>query len=256
MKRTTIILLVTLFMINTSLIAQGIENRENSSQLSKSEQEFVSKLKTFSKEHVSKFKLLKIRTQDGEVVTVESFSDEIFKKVLQTKIAKELDTSSLLLGMIIKPKYYQSLPLIYVDNPNINRKLLTDKKKKYFSFNDFFNQNREYILADDLTNAIKTTPSKRTAYDKELILVDDTIALNFSIYDGSLLKIFPNPIDSKKWESPQVAIESFPKNVSEMVRMLMIRLFQGASDIESGKSAQKFNEAVELIGLYQTKYTK
>ena len=237
-----------------SSVGNSLKNTESSEMLTQNEKELVSKLKLFKKEQALKFKQLKVKKLGGEIVNIESLSDEVFVKIFSHKIVHNLDTSALLLSMLTNPEHYQATPLIRVDNPEIYQKFSLTVEKKYLKMSDFFDKNNQYILAKDLMDAVKKDAKKRTAYEKELLLVDDRIALVYSIFTGEIFEIYPNPSNGKEWKSPKSAIEKFPKKESQMIKLMTLYLFEGASNMLNGKGSQKFDKALELINLYQKKY--
>jgi len=101
---------------------------------------------------------------------------------------------------------------------------------------DFF-ENGSYKLADDAREANRKKSSQRNQYDKEIIKVDERLNVEYMVFQGILLKIFPLPNDkNNKWFSPtKEGMKHFPPHQEKIVKFLIANYFYGG-----GKKHLKF----------------
>ena len=73
------------------------------------------------------------------------------------------------------------------------------------SFDDFFNDNKEYILKEKIKKSSNIPDVNKSKYDKELIKVDERLSILFSVINTGtynyFLNIFPSTdTNNTKWE--------------------------------------------------------
>ncbi|SFV69451.1 Putative cytochrome C-type biogenesis protein [hydrothermal vent metagenome] len=157
--------------------------------------------------------------------------------------------------MTVNPQFYQKLPMIKVDHSRIAKEIGLKDGAKYATFNDFFTKDGQYKLAKQISKSVRKKPLDKNLYDKELVKVDERLNISYMVYTGSLLNIYPIPHDvNNKWVNPQEAISKFPKEISAMIRMMTLYLFDGATQIQKDGNSTQFNQAINLISLYQKKF--
>lgn len=98
--------------------------------------------------------------------------------------------------------------MIYIREKSVGEILGIDAD--HASFNDFLESNGQYKLAEQVERAFRKNPSQQNRFDKELIKVDERVNLYFMLLQGSLLKIFPENIYSKKWVDWNDSIARIP----------------------------------------------
>jgi cytochrome c-type biogenesis protein CcsB len=77
-------------------------------------------------------------------------------------------------------------------------------KGNYATFLDFFDENFNYLLHRDVSIANRKKPSMRSKYDKEILAVDERVNICYSVFHGTLFKLFPNPGDGNNtWYNSQ-----------------------------------------------------
>lgn len=209
----------------------------------------------YSQESVDKFGHLILQDSRGRMKPVDTLSHEIIAKLAGKSTIYGVEPTAMILGMTVEPKKYQYIPMIKVDHTRIAKELGLPEGAKYARFYDFFTEAGDYKLKNQMDVSIRKKPLDTNLYDRELVKVDERLNVAYMIYTGSLLQIYPKPHDvNNKWMNPQDAIEKFPKEISEMVRMMTIYLFQGAGEIQSSGNPEKFNKAIKLITMYQKKF--
>ncbi len=209
----------------------------------------------YDQETLDKFGRLIIQSHGGRMKPIDTFAHEVVSKLTGKTSIYGVEPTAILLGMTVNPKLYQSLDIIKVDHTRIAKELGLKEGAKYASFNDFFTKTGEYKLANQIAKTVRKKPLDKNLYDKELVKVDERLNISYMVYSGSLLNIYPIPHDiNNKWVNPQDAITKFPKELAGMVRMMTMYLFQGTTQIQKDGNSTQFNQAINLIDLYQQKF--
>jgi len=212
-------------------------------------------LDAYPKESVDKFSRIVLQDGRGRMKPIDTLAHEIIAKLSGKSTIYGVEPSEMLLGMTVEPKRYQEIPMIKVDHTRIVKELGLDEGTKYATFSSFFTEDGKYKLQKQINESVRKKPLEKNLYDKELVKVDERLNVAYMIYTGSLLQIYPVPHDANnKWMNPQDAIANFPKEISEMVRMMTVYLFQGAENIQKSGNVDKFDKAINLITMYQKKF--
>ncbi len=205
---------------------------------------------------LEKFGELAVQSHAGRMKPMDTLAHEIISKLSGKSSIYKVEPIALLLGMTVNPKLYQDIPMIKISHPQIALDIGLEKSEKYAKFTDFFDaKTSDYKLSKQVNEASRKKPLEKSKYDKELANVDERVSVAYMVYTGALLQVYPVPKDANnKWMNPQDAIKQFPKEISEMVRMMTVHLFQGvAVGTESG-DWKKADQAMHLISLYQEKF--
>jgi len=212
-------------------------------------------VKAYDKESINKFGTLVLQSHGGRMKPIDTFAHEIVSKLTGKTSIYGVEPTAILLGMTVNPKFYQSLAMIKVNHPLIAEYIGLKVDVKYASFNDFFTPKGDYKLAKQISESVRKKPLEKSAYDKELIKSDERLNIAYMVYTGSLLNIYPVPHDANnKWVNPQDAIAKFPQQISEMIRMMTLYLFDGTAQLQKDGNRTQFNQSIDLIKLYQKKF--
>jgi len=203
---------------------------------------------------IEKFAKITVQDSRGRMKPMDTLAHEIISKLTGKSSVYGVEPTSLFLGMIVNPKFYQELKMIKIGHKKIALDLGLDVDSKYASFHDFFSESGDYKLRDQISESVRKKPLEKSAYDKELVKADERLNVAYMSYMGTLLKIYPKPNDANnQWVNPQKAIESFPQKEAEMVRMMTVYFFEGVTDIQKGEGTKRYDQALKLISLYQEK---
>ncbi len=212
-------------------------------------------LHKISKTHAERFGRLVVQGSGGRMKPVDSLAREILSKISHKSSWDGLDPEQVLLGMLTRPQIFQKVRMIKVSHPMVLKKLGLPKDYKYISYDDMFDDSGKYILADDIRKAARKAAGERDQYDKELIKVDERVNVEYMVFQGALLRLFPKPKDkSKKWYSPMEAVKSFDPKLGEMVRLLVSNYFQNIDEAIKSGSWEKADTALDMISKYQKFY--
>ena len=240
--------LVTLFALSYTTPLQA-------AKLPTLDEKTTEMINAYTKDSATKFGKITIQDSRGRMKPIDTLAHEIIAKLSGKSTIYGVEPSAMLLGMTVEPKSYQYIPMIKVDHTRIAKELGMAKGANYAKFSDFFTETGAYKLQEQMNESVRKKPLDKNLYDKELVKVDERLNVAYMVYTGSLLQMYPAPHDAgNKWMNPQDAIAKFPKEISEMVRMMTVYLFQGASIIQKSGDADKFNKAINLIHMYQKKF--
>lgn len=246
--QTATALLVTLFALSATTPLQA-------APLPKLDANQTKIIQVYPAETVEKFGHLVVQDSRGRMKPIDTMAHEIIAKLAGKSSIYGVEPTAMILGMTVEPKKYQHIPMIKVDHTRVAKELGLKEGSKFASFSDFFTEAGEYKLQQQINTTVRKKPLEKNLYDKELVKVDERLNVAYMVYTGTLLQLYPYPHDAgNKWMNPQMAIEKFPKEVSDMARMMTLYLFQGATVIEKNGDVTQFNKAVNLIEMYQKKF--
>jgi len=209
----------------------------------------------YSDKSIEKFGKIVLQDTRGRMKPMDTFAHEIVSKLTGKSSIYGVNPTSIMLGMTVDPSFYQELEMIKVDHTRIAKELGLEEGSKYAKFSDFFSKENGYKLSKQVSESVRKKPLDKNLYDKELVKVDERLNIAYMVYMGSLLQIYPVPHDANnKWVNPQEALKTFPKEISGMVRMMTLYLFEGATAIQTDGNDSKFNQSIQLINLYQKKF--
>lgn len=204
---------------------------------------------------IENFGKLVIQDHAGRMKPVDTMAHEIVAKLSGKSSIYGVEPTAIVLGMTVQPQFYQNLAMIKIDHTRIAQELGLSKDAKYAKFSDFFTAEGEYKLSKQISESVRKKPLDKNLYDNELVKVDERLNVAYMTYMGTLLQLYPKPHDvNNKWMNPQDSIKDFPKEVSEMVRMMTVYLFEGAGNIQNDGNSSTFDQATHLINLYQKKF--
>ncbi|NJN27124.1 MAG: cytochrome c biogenesis protein CcsA [Cyclobacteriaceae bacterium] len=154
-----------------------------------------------SKAHAAAFGKLLIQNKDGRIIPVNTTSNQTLMKMYKKSSFEGLTPDQVFLGMISNAEHWKNQPIIKVSDPDLQKTL--GISGNYASINQFFDQNGQYILKQQIDAAYAKKPAMRNMFDKELIYVDERVNVAYMIFNGSIFKILPNANEPNgHWESP------------------------------------------------------
>ena len=164
-------------------------------------QETNTKLTVPDTEHAELFGSVLVMKQDGRITPLNTYANEILRKVYKKGSYEGLSADQVFLGMILNSHQWQNEKLIRVNNKDLYAIIgITDK---YAALTDFFTPEGQYKLSKFVEQSFQKKPSQRNQLDKELISVDERVNIAYGAMIGSYLKVFPIPgHPDNKWTSP------------------------------------------------------
>lgn len=150
--------------------------------------------KTIQPEHAEKFGQLVSISYDGRFIPVNTLANDIMHKIsrkdeFELPGKEKMNARQAFLDMQINMDYWQQQKIIYVREKSVREVLGVEGK--HAAFADFFDEKSNYKLQSFVDNAFRKQPSTQTKFDKEIIKVDERINICIMVFQGNLMKIFP-----------------------------------------------------------------
>ena len=168
-------------------------------------------LKKIPKDVLESFSTLQVQGADGRIRIMDTYSDEIMRKITGAKTFGGLNHNQFMIGLMTIPRDMTKLRFIKVKNAEI-LKLLDIKHGNYISFEDLFvakdiesvydfaiSQNiqtrhdfqQSYKLFHLVVTALKKPDSERSDFDKEVLKLNEKADFLLPLSVWSYMKIFP-----------------------------------------------------------------
>src|SRR5690606_10083378 len=243
------ILAVLMLFIGLSGYSQHIHDKPTEKQLDS----IIEKYKV-SEEHAAKFGRIIIQDAGGRMKPVNTFSSELLRKVSKSDTYKDMNADQVFISITHLPEVWYNVPVIYLKRGNDSLRIVAgvDKKAKYASLADFFDEQGNYKLSHTLERAYRETIPNQ--FDKDYMDIDKRINLLYSALSGSILKVFPVPNDpNNKWVSYLEASEIQNEDLQKIKNLLPYY----AQSLEAAAEKNDYtmpNSLIEGLTNYQHKF--
>ena len=211
----------------------------------------------FSQDHIEKFDALVVQDNGGRFKPVNTLTSEYLRKIYGKSNFDSLSSTEVILGMMYNPIEWGKKPMIKVSHLKI-RSILSNKDidSKYIrvSFNDFFDLNGKYLLANYVEIAYEKLPKDRDQFDKDVIKVDERVNICFAVFAGGIFRLFPVPNDSNNTFVTHMQSNQFRGNDSLFVANIIPMYFKA---IKQGIDENNWNTAdtiINYIKRFQLRY--
>ena len=217
--------------------------------------DYLNKLKNESKVTADKFGHLVVQSSGGRMKPLATLNREIVQKLSGKSSFMGMDANQIVLGMITRPDIWKDVKIIKINTPKLKKFLGVAESEKYISFSEAFGEKNDYLLAKESEKALLTKPIERGTYEKDIIKVDEKLNIIYSVFNGSLLNIFPKVYDEQsaddnfKWYSPLEAMQEFSGQNQAAIGSVVRGLFNSTMDFDWNSA----NNYIDMIALYQDK---
>lgn len=211
---------------------------------------------SYDADHAKKMGKLAVQDYMGRMKPLDTVAHEIVAKITGKTAMFGLEPIQMLLGMLTQPEVYQNIPMIKIGHKKIALTLGLSEDTKFAKFSDFFDKkDNGYKIYDAVTEANRKKPLDQSTYDKELIKIDERVNVSYMVYQGTILRIYPQANDANnKWVSPLDAIKTFEPKTRDLVKLSISAYFQAIS--EGLRTGDWANADLALKGImkYQKTY--
>ncbi len=197
-----------------------------------------------SREHADKFGHLVVNTPDGRIKPVNTYSSELLRKIHHHDSYKGMNSDQVLISIIASPGEWFNEQLIYLPDKALRK--LYASGNKYASYGRFFNAQGKYILGRDVERIYSTPPQERNKADKEILKLDEKVNILYSLFEGEMLPLFPNP-HGGEWLSSGDDLSELSGGDSLLVSKVLV--WYGDA-VNSGDMAEA-DKVVGIIAKYQ-----
>ncbi len=175
------------------------------------------------------FGKLLVQDNGGRFEPVNTMASEVIRKITKKNKFQGYTAEQVFLSMLVNPQAWQNIAMIKVGSSKLAKEI--GISGKHASFKNFLNQQGQYKLSAKVQAAYSKKPSERSAYDKEIINVDERINITYMVFTGEFLKIFPDPNDvMHEWYNPTSEVQLTGDDslfVKKSVIMLSQAIVQG-----------------------------
>ncbi len=207
-----------------------------------------------SKEHAARFGELIVQDQDGRMKPVNTLSSELLRKIYRKDKMEGLNHDQIFLGMLTNPVYWQSVPMIKVNDGELKK--LVGITGKYASFNDFIDQGMGfYKLSQHVNEAYNKKPVERNSFDKDVIKVDERVNIFFMAISGDFLNAFPEPgHPNNKWHTAEKPYETFDSTDAQFVENILPLYYGAVLEAMQTNNWSEADTALSYLKTFQDRY--
>ncbi|DAB41251.1 MAG TPA: cytochrome C biogenesis protein [Sulfurovum sp. UBA12169] len=213
-------------------------------------------ISAYDSDHAQKMGKLAVQDYMGRMKPLDTVAHEVVAKITGKSAMFGLEPMQVLLGMITQPEVYQNVPMIKIGHKKIALTLGLPEDAKFAQFSDFFSkEDNSYKIYDAVSDANRKKPLDQSTYDKELIKIDERVNVSYMVYQGTILRIYPQADDvNNKWAAPLEAIKTFESKTRDLVTLSVSAYFQSVA--EGLKTGSWTNADLALKGIvkYQKTY--
>lgn len=187
-----------------------------------------------------------VQGHDGRIKPFSTLAYEMVMKISRSERLLGQVPEQVVLGMSARPQEWQQVRMIAISDDQIEAKLGSDGGKA--AFNDFFDQQGGYKLANDVQIAYGKKPADRKSYDNNVIKVDDRLNVAYQLYHGDMFRFFPSPNPADQtWYAP---VGQLPANFGPD-SALVIKAFPNFLAALSNRNEELSLKSVSEIISYQ-----
>jgi cytochrome c-type biogenesis protein CcsB len=208
-----------------------------------------------SKEHAEKFGKILVQDQNGRIKPMNTFSNEVLRKIAKKESLFDKNADQLILLMMINPEGWSSAKMIQVPAHDQIKKIL-NTEEKLLSYSSFFGSDGSYIFKDQMQAAQAMIPKDQGTFEKALIKLDEKINIINMVFSGSLFRLFPVQNDAtNKWIAPaEVLHEHQSAANNDEAKTLFLNYIQALNDGIGSNNYSNADLALTQISNYQRKY--
>lgn len=202
-----------------------------------------------SKEAASAFGSLWVQDNGGRMKPLNTINSEVVRKLVKHHTFRGMTADQVVLGIMIDPNYWQTVPLITVKHDEL-RSILQLREKKS-SFRNFFSPDGQYKIRQLVENSYRKRPAYRNKLEQEAVKVDEQVNVFYMAQMGNFFRIFPLPNDDQnKWLTPGEKVSGLPQEDS----LFVANIFNMYLDALSKKDVASEQSYIKAIAAYQNKY--
>lgn len=170
-------------------------------------------LKPVSPVHIDKLSKLIVQTYDGRSEPLHTLSYEVMHKIARKDVFElegkgRMDAMQVMMDMLLNPQYWKSQKIIYVREKSVASQL--GISGKYASYLDLVDSTGTPKLSGFAEEAFRKKGAEQNSFDKEVIKIGERLEILMMLTQGSLLRIFPEPVSNSKqwisWDNPAAQI--------------------------------------------------
>lgn len=193
--------------------------------------------------HAEMFGGLPVQTSSGRIVPVNTFSSEILRKLSKDTRFFDMNPDQFLLSVLAYSEMWMYVPVLKLPNRDfeVYFRLTPDR----CAFIELFESNGDYKLQERLEEAYRKMPDKRTAFDKDLIKLDEKVNIFYQLINHQLIRLFPRDGDpDQKWFAPGDDLSAFAPSDSVFITSTFVGYM---ADVRAAVESGSWEEAAATL---------
>ena len=175
---------------------------------------------------------LLVQDVHGRIKPMNTLSNEIILKISHDKERYGQNPDQLTLGIFSNPRSWRHVPLVHVPSSVSQQYDDLVENSSFASLNGFFDPHSgRYRLQDDVHVASSKKASERTAFDKDLLKVDERVHVLYMLINHRFLKIIPSQKADGQWLT---FAEAMPDTLQKERHRLAMKLNRFLSGVDEG----------------------
>jgi ABC-type transport system involved in cytochrome c biogenesis, permease component len=242
---TVILLLITLSMTANANQHHHHHHHDTESMLN------LVRQNTINMEHAAKFGAMPMQSNSGRMIPINTFSSEVLRKLHKDYKIEGMNPDQFLLSLLAMPDVWMNIPFIINTNDEIAEYFgLTPDACSYIEVIE--PTTGRYRLQEKLEEAYFKMPSERSAFDKDIIKLDERINIFHQLVSLQMLNLFPREDDENhKWYASGDDLSVFEGQDSLFVFRIIPWYLGEVQTALSSRDWSKADEVLGMIAIYQ-----
>lgn len=203
-----------------------------------------------------------VQDMDGRMKPLNTLALEITRKLTGKTNAEvslgeadiRLSPEQLVLGVQLNPELYQRLPLLKIDREKSAGVFQTLQVAPAFrlSFQDFIDDEGNYLLYEQVEAVNRLKPSERSEADNELLKTDERFNIFYGLLTGDFLRLYPNKLDpDNTWFTKNESRQGFTAEDARFVANIGTLYLEGLREGMETGDWNGADEALSYMDLFQ-----
>lgn len=194
--------------------------------------------------HAREFGKLPMQSIEGRIIPVNTFSQQLARKLQIEETLGKIDSDQWLLDLITEPTRWANTPLILVEDQELSE--VYTQNREVISYRDAFDPTGHYRYGEQVESVYQKNPSQRSHLERELLKLDEKVNLLHQIFNYQLVKIFPKSDDvlHHKWMAAGDQLEEMTPQDS-LATLTLFKAYRNA--LIEGVNTQKWTSASKAL---------
>ncbi len=205
--------------------------------------------------HLESFGATPIQSYTGRMMPINTFSSEILRKIAKKTQIHGFTPDEFMLSLFTFPEVWMQTPLIDYSNEALSN--IYDLPKSPCAFLDLFDEEGNYKLNEMTEKAYAKPLAERTAFDKDLLKLDEKANILHQLFNFQLINLFPKEDEpNHTWFAPGDDLSTFAGKDSLLVAQIFPwYISEVRASVQTGTWSEP-DRILEMIHIYQNSKNK
>ena len=201
--------------------------------------------------HAERFGALPVQSHSGRIMPANTFAREILRKLVRSEQVDGMTPDQFLLSVYLWPQEWAKVALFEIPDEQIRSRYGLGNQSRC-TFTQFFESDGTYKLQSDLDKIFVKAPGERTRYDKDLIKLDESVNIFYSLASQQLMRIFPHETkEGCPWFAPGGDLSSFAGEDSMFVSRIFVWYLSAVEEAAISAKTEEADKVLSMISTYQ-----